>query len=43
MIDNPAITAALKAATVAAMLGLLLQFHTPLLNAMRSLLPGAAG
>lgn len=43
MIDNPAITATLKTATVAVMLGLLVQFHAPLLNAVLSMFPGVAG
>jgi len=43
MIDSPAITSALKTATVGLMLGLLVQFHSPLLNAVLSVLPGATG
>ena len=43
VIDSPAITAMLKSGIVVVMLGLVAQFHAPLLNAALSMLPGVTG
>lgn len=41
--DNPAVTRFLKAGIVATMLGLVVQFRSPLLDAVLSAIPGVAG